>query len=120
MLLHWSAIKHGTSCSFRAALSYKNFTCIHVCKLTNKDIFMLLFFFYDGHCIHVKKNQLLWCLLNFFLQVTRDWQYVAMVIDRLFLWIFIAACVVGTFGIIIQAPMLYDTRQAVPYGKYRH
>ncbi|CAL1536347.1 unnamed protein product [Lymnaea stagnalis] len=39
-----------------------------------------------------------------------DWKYVAMVLDRLFLWIFTTACVVGTFGIILQAPTLYDDR----------
>ena len=55
---------------------------------------------------------------NSLFQVARDWQYVAMVIDRLFLWIFIAASVVGTFGIIIQAPMLYDTRPPVDAGTY--
>lgn len=44
------------------------------------------------------------------LQIKHDWQYVAMVLDRLFLWIFTAACLVGTFGIIVQAPTLYDTR----------
>ena len=47
-------------------------------------------------------------------QVKQDWQFVAMVLDRLFLWIFTAACLVGTFGIIVQAPTLYDTR--VPLG----
>uniref|UniRef100_A0A8C8A0R2 Cholinergic receptor, nicotinic, beta 5a n=1 Tax=Oryzias sinensis TaxID=183150 RepID=A0A8C8A0R2_9TELE len=31
-----------------------------------------------------------------------DWKYVAMVIDRLFLWIFILVCVVGTLGLFIQ------------------
>ncbi|KAH3830113.1 hypothetical protein DPMN_103350 [Dreissena polymorpha] len=43
--------------------------------------------------------------------VREDWKYVAMVMDRLFLWIFTVACVVGTFGIILQAPTLYDNRQ---------
>ncbi|KYN12335.1 Acetylcholine receptor subunit alpha-like protein [Trachymyrmex cornetzi] len=33
-----------------------------------------------------------------------------MVIDRLFLWIFLAAVIVGSAGIILQAPSLYDTR----------
>nr|KAI8768576.1 acetylcholine receptor subunit alpha-like 1 isoform X2 [Biomphalaria glabrata] len=42
-----------------------------------------------------------------------DWKYVAMVLDRLFLWIFTTACVVGTFGIILQAPTLYDNRSAI-------
>lgn len=36
-----------------------------------------------------------------------------MVLDRLFLWIFTIACVVGTFGIILQAPTLYDDRQTL-------
>jgi len=43
-------------------------------------------------------------------QVKQDWQFVAMVLDRMFLWMFTAACLVGTFGIIIQAPTLYDMR----------
>ncbi|XP_076356162.1 acetylcholine receptor subunit alpha-like [Tachypleus tridentatus] len=40
--------------------------------------------------------------------VVEDWKYIAMVLDRLFLWIFTIACVVGTCGIIFQAPSLYD------------
>ena len=39
----------------------------------------------------------------------------AMVLDRLFLWIFTLAVVVGTAGIILQAPTLYDDR--VPIDK---
>ena len=45
------------------------------------------------------------------LQVIEDWKYVAMVLDRLFLWIFTVAVLVGTAGIILQAPTLYDKRQ---------
>ncbi len=44
-------------------------------------------------------------------QVIEDWKYVAMVLDRLFLWIFTVAVLVGTAGIILQAPTLYDDRQ---------
>ena len=36
-----------------------------------------------------------------------------MVLDRAFLWIFTLACVLGTIGIIFQAPSLYDTREPV-------
>ncbi|XP_012934701.1 nicotinic acetylcholine receptor alpha 1 subunit isoform X1 [Aplysia californica] len=43
--------------------------------------------------------------------IMEDWKYVAMVLDRLFLWIFTTACFVGTFGIILQAPTLYDDRE---------
>jgi nicotinic acetylcholine receptor len=42
--------------------------------------------------------------------VKEDWKYVAMVLDRLFLWIFTLAVLVGTAGIILQAPTLYDDR----------
>lgn len=33
-----------------------------------------------------------------------------MVMDRLFMWLFTAVSLVGTFGIIIQSPTLYDDR----------
>ncbi|KAK4288610.1 hypothetical protein Pmani_038367 [Petrolisthes manimaculis] len=45
--------------------------------------------------------------------VIQDWKYVAMVLDRLFLWVFTIACVAGTCGIIFQAPSLYDTRAPI-------
>lgn len=43
-------------------------------------------------------------LLSLFLdlQVSEDWKYVAMVIDRLFLWIFVFVCVFGTLGMFLQ------------------
>lgn len=47
------------------------------------------------------------------IQVEEDWKYVAMVLDRLFLWIFAIACVMGTALIILQAPSLYDTTQPI-------
>ncbi|GFS30026.1 acetylcholine receptor subunit alpha-like [Trichonephila inaurata madagascariensis] len=47
------------------------------------------------------------------LQVKEDWKYVAMVLDRLFLWIFTVAVLVGTCGIILHAPTLYDTREPI-------
>ncbi|KAJ3597753.1 hypothetical protein NHX12_001270 [Muraenolepis orangiensis] len=36
------------------------------------------------------------------LSVSEDWKYVAMVIDRLFLWIFVFVCVFGTVGMFLQ------------------
>ncbi|XP_018579070.1 acetylcholine receptor subunit alpha-like isoform X1 [Anoplophora glabripennis] len=46
-------------------------------------------------------------------RVKEDWKYVAMVLDRLFLWIFTLAVLVGTAGIILQAPTLYDDRRPI-------
>lgn len=36
-----------------------------------------------------------------------------MVLDRLFLWVFTLACVMGTALIILQAPSLYDTTKPI-------
>ena len=46
-----------------------------------------------------------------------DWKYASMVIDRLFLWIFGGASFIGTFGILMQAPSIYDER--LPLGRPR-
>ncbi|CAF4816676.1 acetylcholine receptor subunit alpha-like isoform X1 [Pieris napi] len=46
-------------------------------------------------------------------RVKEDWKYVAMVLDRLFLWIFTLAVLVGSAGIILQAPTLYDERAPI-------
>lgn len=46
-------------------------------------------------------------------QVKEDWKFVAMVLDRLFLWIFSLAVFAGTAGIILQAPTLYDDRNPI-------
>lgn len=35
-------------------------------------------------------------------QVIEDWKYVAMVVDRMFLWIFVIVCVGGTLGLFLQ------------------
>jgi len=42
-----------------------------------------------------------------------DWKYVAMVLDRILLWMFTIACVVGTAGIIMAAPSHYDARKPI-------
>ncbi|XP_043370800.1 neuronal acetylcholine receptor subunit alpha-6 isoform X2 [Dermochelys coriacea] len=41
-------------------------------------------------------------------EVEDDWKYVAMVIDRMFLWVFIVLCVFGTGGLFLQ-PLIADT-----------
>ncbi|KAF6726528.1 Neuronal acetylcholine receptor subunit beta-2 [Oryzias melastigma] len=51
--------------------------------------------------------------------IIQDWKYVAMVIDRLFLWIFILVCVVGTLGLFMQ-PLFqsYNTADDTEYGDF--
>ncbi|KAG1684943.1 Acetylcholine receptor subunit beta-like 2 [Nymphon striatum] len=41
--------------------------------------------------------------------IKEDWKYVALILDRLCLLVFTTACVVGSMGIILQAPSLYDS-----------
>ncbi|XP_011304082.1 acetylcholine receptor subunit alpha-L1 [Fopius arisanus] len=43
----------------------------------------------------------------------QDWGFVAMVLDRLFLWIFAIASIAGTFAILCDAPALYDTTKPI-------
>lgn len=40
------------------------------------------------------------CLLSLS-QVKEDWKYVAMVIDRIFLWMFILVCILGSVGLFL-------------------
>ena len=42
-----------------------------------------------------------------------DWKYIAMVLDRLFLWLFTLTCLGGTAFIILRAPSLYDMREPI-------
>ncbi|XP_042906854.1 acetylcholine receptor subunit alpha-like 1 [Parasteatoda tepidariorum] len=51
--------------------------------------------------------------LDSYSEIEGDWQYVAMVLDRLFLWIFSIACIVGTGCIILRAPALYDDKMPI-------
>ncbi|XP_066539233.1 neuronal acetylcholine receptor subunit beta-2 [Hoplias malabaricus] len=44
--------------------------------------------------------------------VSEDWKYVAMVIDRLFLWIFVFVCVFGTVGMFLQ-PLFQNSSKTV-------
>jgi len=46
-------------------------------------------------------------------EVIEDWKFIAMVLDRFFLWTFTAACLLGTAGIICRAPSLYDPREPI-------
>lgn len=56
---------------------------------------------------HHKKN------LDSYLAVEEDWKYVAMVLDRLFLWIFTIFCIGGACLIILRAPQLYNFQQPI-------
>ncbi|KHN70752.1 Acetylcholine receptor subunit alpha-type unc-63 [Toxocara canis] len=46
-------------------------------------------------------------------QVIEDWKYISVVMDRIFLFLFTAACAFGTVTIILRAPTIYDTTVAL-------
>ncbi|KHJ93867.1 acetylcholine receptor subunit alpha-type unc-38 [Oesophagostomum dentatum] len=46
-------------------------------------------------------------------KIDEDWNFVAMVLDRLFLIIFACVCSAGTLMIFLQAPTLYDYRKPI-------
>jgi len=47
---------------------------------------------------------------DLFFQQVNEWKFVAMVLDRVFFWVFASASVIGTVGILLQAPTIYDDR----------
>ncbi|RNA08682.1 acetylcholine receptor subunit alpha-like [Brachionus plicatilis] len=42
-----------------------------------------------------------------------EWQYAAMVVDRLLLIVFSIAFFLGTMGILLKAPSIYDDRKPI-------
>lgn len=54
-----------------------------------------------------KKNYFILSSWKYILQEDQDWGFVAMVLDRLFLWLFTTASLFGTFSILCEAPALW-------------
>ena len=57
----------------------------------------------------VRKHLCISCLpdLSFF-QIREDWKFVAMVVDRLQLCVFFIVTTVGTLGILMDAPHIFE------------
>ena len=46
----------------------------------------------------------------FLLQIKDEWKYVAMVVDRLLLWIYTVGCIIGAMVLLLNAPSLFDNK----------
>ena len=47
------------------------------------------------------------------MQEDQDWGIVAMVLDRMFLWVFGAAAVVGSTMILTESPFMFDSIEPI-------
>ena len=45
---------------------------------------------------------------NVSFQIREDWKYVAMVVDRAQLWLFFLVTTIGTVGILMDAPHIFE------------
>lgn len=52
-------------------------------------------------------------IIFIYFQNDDDWAFVAMVLDRLLLWVFAFISVIGTLVILCESPYLYDTSQPI-------
>jgi nicotinic acetylcholine receptor len=43
-----------------------------------------------------------------YVQIREDWKYVAMVVDRAQLWLFFLVTTIGTVGILMDAPHIFE------------
>ena len=75
-------------------------------------IFIFFFFFRQSYrplMIFLSLVCLVTDSLSFlYFQIREDWKYVAMVIDRLQLYIFFAVTTAGTIGILLDAPHIFQ------------
>ena len=54
-------------------------------------------------------NQLIISQIKFhYFQIREDWKFVAMVVDRLQLYVFFIVTTVGTIGILMDAPHIFE------------
>ncbi|KAI0239392.1 Acetylcholine receptor subunit alpha-like [Lamellibrachia satsuma] len=51
-------------------------------------------------------------------RVRDEWKYVALVIDRILLIIYVSVCVLGGMGILLRAPALYDYRKPLTRNSF--
>ncbi|UYV64606.1 nAChRa1 [Cordylochernes scorpioides] len=80
---------------------------------SNVKVLLTVFFDCRGVVHHVFLPQGRMVNKEYYLQVQDDWQFVAMVLDRIFLFLFSTVCFLGSGLILLRAPALYDDKQPI-------
>ena len=47
------------------------------------------------------------------MQVSDDWKFLAKVVDRILLYVYITVCFVGVTAVMMSAPSFYDSSQPI-------
>jgi hypothetical protein len=95
-------VAHFGGCLSESALSLSDSTVSHHFSPEVESALLGVQFIAQHIRDHDKENE-----------VMEDWKYMAMVLDRLFLWLFTLTCLMGTGFIILRAPSLYDMREPI-------
>lgn len=58
-------------------------------------------------------SKIIFSSLLVYFQIVEEWRFIALILDRLFLIIFVSVSLIGTLGSLLKAPSLYNSTPPV-------